>query len=225
MKALILAGGQAERMGGYSKPLVFVAGYTILERAIAWLKEGGFEPEDILLAYGDRRELQMYAKRFVPVENLLDDGGKPLGDGGAIRRAMEEYGIDSNYLVMNGDVLPLFGARAFIRFCKSLSSEYIGAVVAKKMRSRYGLFELSENGSIILSLKEKPEIGLGSCGIYFLRGATYELLPHEGGFAAAVLTEHYGRFCPYVIQDDEWVAVETVKDVVLAERLLHDRGG
>ena len=143
MKVVILAGGKAERMGGYPKALTFVNGYTIFERQIVWLKQGGFEPKDILIAYGDNKDICAYAKRFVPVENLFSDGGKPLGDGGAIRRAMEKYGHNRNYLVINGDILLLFGAKTFIKFCKSIKQAYLGAIVAKDMRSRYGIIELS----------------------------------------------------------------------------------
>jgi len=39
IKVLILAGGKAERMGGYPNPLTFIDGCTIFERQIAWLKQ------------------------------------------------------------------------------------------------------------------------------------------------------------------------------------------
>jgi len=225
MKALILAGGKAERMGGYPKPLTFIDGYTIFERQIVWLKQGGFEIKDILVASGNRKDIYDYTKRFVSEENIFKDGEAPIGDAGAIKKAIDKYGKNNRYLVLNGDLLLLFKLDIFLEYCKSISNEYVGAVVVKKMKSRYGVFELSGDGANILSFKEKPEIGIGSCGVYFLRSAIYELLPYKGGFAANVLNKYYKKFCLYVIKENEWVPIETKKDINIANKLSQNRKG
>jgi len=223
MKVLILAGGKAERMGGYPKPLTFVDGYTIFERQINWLKDGGIRPKNILVAYGERQEIYRYVKRFIPVNNLFSDGGQPIGDAGAIRRGIKKYGSDNQYLVLNGDILPFFKIKPFIEFCETIKQIYHGVIVAKKMKSRYGIFNASESSGSITLFKEKPEIGLGSCGIYFLKSPIYKFLPQMGGFAKNVLTKHYKKFCIYIIPENDWIPVETQKDIFLAEKLLRSK--
>ena len=92
MKAIILAGGKAERMDGYPKPLTFVNGYTIIELEIEWLFKAGFSTNDILIACGNRSQIYDYARRFVPKNNIYFDGEKQLGDAGAIKKGMEIAG-------------------------------------------------------------------------------------------------------------------------------------
>jgi len=240
MKALILVGGKSERMGGYPKCLSFVNGKTVFERQIEWLRKGGFSPSDVLVSYGNRKEVYSYARRMVDEQNLFPDPeGVSIGDAGAIRLAIEKCSsMDEILISMNGDILPLFDIQSFLDYCKfcerAYSKEFLGMIVVKPFKSHLGIVRLCSSGAFvpakIISFEEKPVLDdlWCSCGIYvfFLshKDIIEEIIPESGDFARGVLNRYYNRFIPYLIGEDEWIAIETVKDIKVAEELLGEKG-
>ncbi|RLG09596.1 MAG: nucleotidyltransferase, partial [Thaumarchaeota archaeon] len=92
MKAVILAGGYGKRLKPYTenvpKPLLSVAGRSILEWQIRWLKHYGFR--EILICAGYLKEkivneVGSGTKYGVKVGYVVED--KPLGTGGAVKNA------------------------------------------------------------------------------------------------------------------------------------------
>jgi|GEM_PF-2305923 len=236
MKVLILAGGKSERMGGYPKCLSFINGKTVFERQIEWLKKVGFTFDDILVSYGNRKEVYDYTRWVINEKNLFPDPeGIPLGDAGAIKLALERCNKEDEILiVLNGDVLPMFDISLFLDCCIYLKKVFVdreklvGSIVIKPFRSHLGIVRIEEcSGGLtrITSFEEKPIIEdiWCSCGIYtfFLddKCTIKSILPDKGDFARDVLSQNFDRFIPYLIKENEWMAIETIKDIRVAEEL------
>jgi NDP-sugar pyrophosphorylase family protein len=114
MKAVVLAGGEGARLAPYTrilpKPLLPVGNRPILEIIVDQLRDAGIE--EIVLATGYLSSLiETYfgdGSGFgIPISYVRED--RPLGTAGALA-AVE--GLDSPFLVMNGDILaePFFTA-------------------------------------------------------------------------------------------------------------------
>lgn len=109
MKAMILAAGRGERMGELTsncpKPLLRVAGVTLLERLIEALRDAGFEDlvinhawlgQHIVARLGDGSALRVRV-RYAP------EPPGALETGGGILAALPGLGAGP-FLVVNGDV-------------------------------------------------------------------------------------------------------------------------
>lgn len=113
-RAMVLAAGLGLRLRPLTeslpKPLVEVAGRTLLDRALDRLAEAGVERAVVNLHHlGDmiRRHL---AGRRAPEVVFSDESEALLETGGGIARALELLGPDP-FLVVNGDVVWLDGAQ------------------------------------------------------------------------------------------------------------------
>lgn len=119
LKALVLAAGKSTRLhpvsGGLPKPLIRIAGESILSRTLRWLAFHGistvwvnlhYKPEEIRAAIGDGSRFGL-AVRYIWEPEIL-------GTAGAVRNLASEW--VSTFLVVYGDNLVCFDLRTFHRF-------------------------------------------------------------------------------------------------------------
>lgn len=107
--AMILAAGRGERMGvltqGLPKPLVAVAGTSLIERHVRAFAAAGFERLVVNLGYrgAQIREALGDGRQFgIPI-SYSEEGEAPLETGGGIQRALPL--LDSVFALVNADVL------------------------------------------------------------------------------------------------------------------------
>ncbi|MCC2656753.1 MAG: nucleotidyl transferase [Panacagrimonas sp.] len=109
MRAMILAAGRGERMRPLTdhvpKPLLAVAGVTLIEHAIARLARAGVQDLVINLGYRGaqiREHLGDGVTHGVRIR-YSDEGDPPLETGGGVFRALDLLG-DAPFLLVNSDV-------------------------------------------------------------------------------------------------------------------------
>ncbi len=109
LKVMLLAAGRGERMGRLTdkcpKPLLKVAGRSLIEHHIVALKQQGFEDIVVNLAYlGDqiKQTLGSGAQWGVNIA-YSDEGEQALETGGGIYKALPLLG-EEPFLVVNADV-------------------------------------------------------------------------------------------------------------------------
>lgn len=176
MKAVILAGGFGTRLahvsGGKPKPLVEVAGKSILERQINFLLSHGMD--DIRLSLHHKADqIIEFCERKWPgrFEYIVEP--TPLGTGGGIRFASKD--ISDPFLVVNGDTLSDVNVREFIL---QTPNAIVGAY--QKDARAYGLLEM--NKGRVTAFLEKPSEECGgyiNAGFYLLHPEVFSGIASE----------------------------------------------
>ncbi len=116
MKALIMAAGYGERLRPLTnhtpKPLIEIAGQTLLERHIIALKDAGITSIVINVSWlaDTIADYVGNGSRWGVQIRLSREGDRPLDSGGAMRHAMPLLG-PSPFLVINGDIVCEFPLR------------------------------------------------------------------------------------------------------------------
>lgn len=175
MKAIVLCGGLGTRLGELTrnipKPLIDVEGRPFLAYVLDKLciqEIGGF-----VLATGFHAEQVFDAIKGTwqdrPVQYSVET--QPLGTGGAIRLAMENFGLDQA-LVVNGDTLFDCDLHAMIAGFNESSWGTRMALLHVDDCTRYGRVKLG-HGTRVVGFSEKGYAGEGliNAGIYMQRKA------------------------------------------------------
>ncbi|OHD55429.1 MAG: hypothetical protein A2Y33_11580 [Spirochaetes bacterium GWF1_51_8] len=178
MKALILAGGFGTRLvhvvKDVPKPMAPVAGKPFLEYPLFSLKRQGIT--DIVLLTGHKSEM---------IESHFGGGSKfgvkisysvetsPLGTAGAIKRAVDVFGIgmDEQFLVLNGDTWFDIDFALFESFHRNGNRALSIALKYREDVRRYGAVKLRDD-SIEGFIEKSPALGDG-----FINGGIYMMTP------------------------------------------------
>jgi len=233
MYALILAGGQGERLRPLTdtlpKPMVPVGGKPILEHQIEWLQAiavtdvvflAGYRWEAIKDHFGDGSEFGIRA--IYSVED------SPLGRGGAIRKGFSQLPKDSGPVaVLNGDVVTFEDPRALLqRHQEKLAANpsHLATIMVVPMVSPYGLVELNQSGDVV-AFREKVEMPHWiNAGVYILERDIVTQLPELGDHETSTFPQlaQSGRISAYESRAF-WRSVDSFKDLREAEEGLSNR--
>lgn len=169
MKAIILAGGFGTRIAaianGRPKPLMEVAGKPILQHQVEFLRDNGASDIRLSLHYKADQIIE-FCERIWPGEIGFVVEKEPLGTGGAVKLASQDFAPREEFLVLNCD--NLMSGIDLTRFFSS-GAPAIGCVSLDDARE-YGLVQVSDGR--VRAFLEKPQdktAGLVSCGWYILR--------------------------------------------------------
>jgi MurNAc alpha-1-phosphate uridylyltransferase len=148
--AMVLAAGLGTRMRPVTdhlpKPLIEIAGRTLLDRAIDRLAAIGVERVVVNLHYkGDMIAAQLAGRERPRIELSREES--PLETGGGVKRALTL--LDECFFVVNGDILWLDGLTAAL-------SRLARAFTAKKL------------DALLLLQRATSAIGYDGSGDYFL---------------------------------------------------------
>jgi NDP-mannose synthase len=181
MKAVILAGGKGTRLAPYTrilpKPLLPVGDMPILEILLRQMKAAGIE--EAILTVGHLSEL---------LRVFFQDGQKlglkisysyeecPLGTAGPLSLI---DGLDSTFLVSNGDVLTTLDFRDFVEYHHH--SRAAATIAVHKRQVRVDLGVVKFNGSKeIIGYIEKPVYNYEvSMGLYIFEPRVLDYIPHN----------------------------------------------
>jgi mannose-1-phosphate guanylyltransferase len=228
MKALIVAGGFAKRLGNIAakmpKALVEVRGKPVAEHLIIHLRKAGIT--DIIFCTGHLSE---------EIERYFGDGSKwgvsityskeakSLGTGGAIKNA--ERLIDGTFLVVYGDILVDMDLGLLISFHKSKGG--LGTLTVHPSSHPYDsdIIEVADDSSISRFLgKPKPGqkfTNLANAGVYCFERSILKYFPAESSMldkeVLPSVLEKGGRLFAYVTH-------EKLLDIGTIERLNSSRG-
>jgi NDP-sugar pyrophosphorylase family protein len=181
MQAIILAGGKGTRLKPYTtilpKPLMPIDDYPILEIIIKQLKHFGVN--EITLAVGHLKEL---------IQAFFNDGGKwnikikysvedkPLGTAAPLKLIDN---LDSDFLVMNGDVLTNLNFQDFFDFHKHSNAYCTISTFQKPVHVDLGVIKINEANELYDYI-EKPTLNYDvSMGIYAFKKEVLEYIPHN----------------------------------------------
>ena len=183
MKAIILAGGKGTRLEPYTtvfpKPLVPIGDRPILDIIIHQLAYYGFR--DIILTVGHLSELiQAYFKDGVKdlpeitLSYVKEDG--PTGTAGSLRSV---HGLDSTFLVMNGDLLTTLDYNKLVSYHREKGCLLTIGMHKKSVKIDLGVMEIDHDGMLV-SYLEKPEKTYNvSMGVYVYEPEVLEYIEFD----------------------------------------------
>ena len=233
MYALILAGGQGERLrpltDSLPKPMVPLCGKPILAHQVEWLKSAGVTEVVFLAGYrweairdyfGDGRKFGIH------VQYSVED--TPLGRGGAIRKGLPLVPESEECVVaLNGDVVTREGLKTILDRHwekKKASPSHLATIMVVPMVSPYGLVDMDELDDVV-GFREKVEMPHWiNAGVYILDRHIFSELPELG--------DHETETFPRLAQDGRisayksrafWRSVDSFKDLREAEEHLSQR--
>lgn len=179
MRAVVLVGGFGTRLrpltNSVPKPMLPVGHVPIIERLIDNLVRGGVT--DVTLALGFRPE---------PFIEAFPDGTcagatlryavepEPLDTGGAIRFAALFAGIDSTFVVANGDVLTDLDVGALAAFHCRNNAEATLHLTPVDDPSAFGVVD-SDTAGLVRRFIEKPPVGTAPSNL--INAGTYIFEP------------------------------------------------
>ena len=179
MKAVVLAGGKGARLAPYTnilpKPLMPIGDMPILEVLICQMKRYGIE--EIILTVGHLGELlrsffQDGSRFGIPIRYSFEE--EPLGTAGPLAQV---GGLESTFLVSNGDVLTTLDIRALIDFHKSEGATATIAMHQRTVNIDLGVIRLNGRNEVVDYI-EKPKYDYDvSMGIYVFEPAVLEYIP------------------------------------------------
>lgn len=229
LMAAVLAGGLGKRLRPYTeeipKSLINIAGKTILEWQIEWLKK--YECFEFVLLVGYRKEkiieyVGSGSRLGVRVTYVVED--EPLGTGGALKNAMHVLSKNEYFLVLNGDIITDINPMKLID--KLSNNEFIGVIAAVPLPSPYGILEIS--GEVVKGFREKPKLMdyWINAGIYALKPSIFDYLPERGDIETTAFPNLANKGLLGAVKYSEvfWKSVDTHKDLEDVARELAKRG-
>jgi NDP-mannose synthase len=179
MKAVVLAGGKGTRLAPYTKilpkPLMPIGDMPILEVMLKQMKRAGIE--DVILTVGHLANL---------MRTFFMDGGqwgmnisysyeeKPLGTAGPLSLIQ---GLDSTFLVTNGDVLTTLNLRDLLAFHRSQGGIATIAVHQRHVKIDLGVVQWNGDGRIGGYIEKPTYDYTVSMGIYVFEPQVMKFIP------------------------------------------------
>jgi len=179
MKAVVLAGGKGTRLAPYThilpKPLMPIGDMPILEVMLKQMKRAGIT--DVTLTVGHLANLLrtffMDGKQWgMNISYSYED--KPLGTAGPLALIK---GLDSTFLVTNGDVLTTLDLRELITFHKSQGGIATIAVHQRRVKIDLGVVEWNGDNRIGGYLEKPVYDYTVSMGIYVFEPDVTKFIP------------------------------------------------
>ena len=233
MFALILAGGQGERLRPLTeevpKPMVQVGGRPILWHQVRRLRAAGVTDVVFLIGYLGERVKEYFGdgKEFgISAHYSHEDA--PLGRGGALKRGLDMVGsVEGPVMATNGDVITDADPALLIADYRRRSDadpSHAASILTVQMASPYGIVDTGAGGTVI-SFREKAQLPYWiNGGIYTLDPAIRGLLPERGDHETTTFPELAAAGRMSAVQTAEfWRSVDSLKDLREVEE--HLAGG
>lgn len=186
MRAVVLVGGEGTRLRpltfGTPKPLLPVAGVTIIERVLSHIAAAGvdqavlsmgYRPDAFLDAFPDGNAAGVSLTYAVEPERM--------DTAGAIRFAALAAGLEERFVVINGDVLSDLSIADLVTFHELRGAEATIALTPVDDPSAFGVVSTDEDGRVSAFI-EKPSredapTNLINAGFYVLEPSVLERIP------------------------------------------------
>lgn len=239
-RAIILAAGLGLRMRPFTehtpKPLLPVAGRTLLDRALDFAQEGGVARAVVNISYLAPKIEEHLAARAGGPHVLFSREESPLETGGGIRQALPMLG-DAPFFSINSDVICLNGPRhALRRLAEAWDGERMDALLLLIPRARAVGFEgagdFSLSGENVLVRRgEAASAPYVFSGVQLIHPRLMENCPPEGAFSLNLLYDRtreadgcLPRRCG-LVHDGDWLHVGDLAGLSLAEEYFRGAPG
>jgi NDP-sugar pyrophosphorylase family protein len=219
VEAIILAGGQATRMGdaarGVPKALVPIAGHPLAEYQVSQLVRAGVDR--VIVSCGAGQAGLFEAKLAgLGAEIVAVAESEPLGRGGGLRYAAQQREESGPVYAFNGDELHDVDLRALLEVHEE--SGAAATIVVAPLKSQFGVVELGDNDRVT-GFREAPRLPHWvNAGVYVLDDEALERLPELGDHETSTFPELAKEGKLHAFRHEGlWITVNTPKDLQRAE--------
>jgi NDP-sugar pyrophosphorylase family protein len=227
MEAILLAGGQAKRLGnaaeGLPKALVPVAGAPLASYALRLLAAAGVDRLIVSCAAGMGEAFER-ALGDVGPELVLAEEPERLGRGGGLRFAASFRRESGPLFALNGDELLAPDFTALL--AEHREHGPAATIVVTALTSPFGIVDVADSGTVS-GFREAPKLPHWvNVGVYVLDEEAIDRLPEKGDHETSTFPElaGEGRLRAFVYEG-EWLTVNTPKDLERAEEHLRAHPG
>ena len=230
-RVVVLAGGRGRRLEPYTsvlpKPLMPLGNRSILEIMVERLADAGLTDLTFCVGYLSHLIQAVFSNGpgdRVSIRYVKEDA--PLGTAGPLRLI---DGLDSTFLVMNGDLLTDISYNRLLQSHRASGNVLTIATHERMWKSDYGVLHLdsaSDSPLRVTSYEEKPELSLNvSMGIYVMDPETLEYISSDGHFdfpelVNALLAD--GQPVGTFPHDGLWLDIGRQEDYERAVQTWHD---
>ena len=217
MKAIILAGGRGKRLRPITdyvpKPLIPIKNIPIIEWQIKYLKKFGVS--EVIICSGYKTEMieNYLNNKKLGVKITFSIEKKPLGTGGAIKKAGKKI-KEKSFIVMNGDIITNIDIKKLLKKENSIASI--------QLKTKFGI--LQTNDDKIIKFNEKKEISdlWMNAGIYHLNKEIIKELPDVGDIEKTLFPNFAKKEKLFTIKfrNTQWYSVDSFKDMEECEAVV-----
>jgi len=210
LKVIILAGGKGKRLRPITdyvpKPLIPIKNIPIIEWQIKYLKKFGIS--EVIICSGYKTEMieNYLNKKKLGIKITFSIENKPLGTGGAIKKAGKKI-KDKSFLVINGDTITNIDLK------KLFEKENVIATI--QLRTKFGILQTDENK--IIKFNEKKEIMdlWMNAGIYHLKSEVLKELPNVGDIEKTLFPDYAKKekLSTVKFRNTKWYSIDSFKDI------------
>jgi len=179
MQAVILAGGKGTRLRPYTavlpKPLMPIGDMPVVEVIVRQLRSAGFERLVLAVGYLPHlfRAFIGDGERFGgPIEFVLEEA--PLGTAGALGLIS---GLDSDFLLINGDTLTNLDYRAFMEYHRRHGAIATIATHSRENKVDYGVLEIGDDQRLVGYVEKPVQTYHVSMGVNAFRANVLKYVP------------------------------------------------
>jgi mannose-1-phosphate guanylyltransferase len=189
LTAIVLVGGVGSRM----RPLTFerpkqmlpLVGLPMIEHVVGWLGRHGVTNAVLSLGYLPDHFAHAYPSGVIAGVNVTYAvEPEPLDTAGAIRFAAALAGVDSTFLVVNGDVITDLNISRLLAFHRDHRAEATIALHAVDDPSRFGVVPTTADGQVLSFIEKPPALeaptNLINAGTYVLEPRVLRRIAHAG---------------------------------------------
>lgn len=219
MEAIILAGGQAKRLGaaaaGRPKSLVPVAGAPLASHMVRRLVDTGVERVIVSCAAGQGVVFEQ-ALGGLGAEVVTVEEPEPLGRGGGLRFAARQRRERGPVFALNGDELLAIDFAALRERHEERGPA--ATLVVAPLQSPFGIVEVDDK-DVVTGFREAPRLPHWvNVGVYVLDADAIDRLPERGDHEQTTFPElaAEGRLHAFRYEG-VWLTVNTPKDLERAE--------
>lgn len=211
MHAIVLAGGKGTRLKPITdyipKPLIPLKNTPLLEWQIKYLKKFGIRELVISSGYRSQQiESFFNMKKNFGIKIKFSVEKKPLGTGGAIRKAVKLIADDS-FFVINGDIITNIDINKMKKNPNSIA--------AIPLKTKFGIINIKEDK--VLQFQEKKDIQnlWMNAGIYYLSKDIVKYLPYIGDVEKITFPKLAVQGKLHVVKypNSKWYSIDSFKDM------------
>jgi NDP-sugar pyrophosphorylase family protein len=227
MEAILLAGGEAKRLGaaavGKPKALVPIAGRPLAAYQVEQLAAAGVTRVIVSCRRGQEDLFEQELSGLSP-EIITAAEPEPLGRGGGLRFAARLREETGPLYALNGD--ELFDLDLRMLLARHLEASPAATITVCPLMSPFGVVELGRD-DVVTGFREAPRLPHWvSAGVYVLDEEAVERLPERGDHETTTFPELAAeRKLRAFRHEGLWLTVNTEKDLERADKYLSENPG